>query len=626
MTNIKIKKTRRITNLISNLFVFVGSPQAHRAHIRQLTDTLDYPSRMRQFLHYAAAQEDPPKDEPVFIFSAGWRSGSTLMQRLLSSSHDLFLWGEPHDKCNIIQSLANMIRPFTLNWPPRHYINDNVPKEQNADKWIANLYPNEARLLAAHRQFLRTLFTPDESEKRWGIKEVRFGLEEAVFLKALFPKAKFIYLTRDMNDAYSSYKNFSQHMDWYAKWPTKPVFTPFAFAKHRARLIREFSYAQKLTGGLIIDYKDLVSEPEVLRDIEEYCKVKIDQSIIEKKIGSGLSYVNNATPSQNISSIESLLLKLGNIKGSKQTLKVSFLCNMMNWLDTRALLPSSAQKVTANHLKNGIKPSDIHSSDLSPLYHSLPKTDDRPNFNNMPIVLKECIEQTAPIEEANLGVIVETREHPLLEKVITNFVEITDCRVQLFHSQKNLAFIQSTKIANLVANGKVLLTKLNIHDLNAKSYNAIFLSPTFWNCIASRSKIVVFQTDSLLCPKSEFVLKDFLHFDYIGSWWERKRPIGLTIDGGNGGLSVRDWHLSYECLTRFSPKDWPGGEDGFFAFHMDLLGGRVARGKECTKFSTQYKYLADSFGCHKITCLNKESAKRFLNYFPDARLLLKQQC
>ncbi|ABG39715.1 hypothetical protein Patl_1189 [Paraglaciecola sp. T6c] len=625
MADIKIKKTRRIANLISNLFVFVGSPDAHIAHIKQLTDTLDYPARMRQFLHYAAAQENNALDEPVFIFSAGWRSGSTLLQRLLSSSHDLFLWGEPHDKCNIIQSLAATIRPFTLKWPPRRYIVDNVSNEQNADKWIANLYPDEAHLLAAHRNFLRTLFTPLSGEKRWGIKEVRFGLEEAIFLKALFPRAKFLYLKRDLNDAYLSYKSFSQHMNWYAKWPTKPVFTPFSFAKHRARLIRELSYAQKLTGGLIIDYRDLVSQPEVLRNIEEYCKVKIDQSIIEKKIGSGLSYVNTVTPSPNISSVESLLLKLGNIKGSKQTLKVSFLCNMMDWLDTRALLPSSAQKLTVNHTKNAVKPSDIHSSDLSPLYHSLPKTDDHPDFSNIPFVLKECTEQTAPIEKANIGVIIETREHPLLEKVVFDFIKITDCRVQLFHSQQNLAFIQSTEIADLVASGKVLLTKLNIHDLSAKSYNAIFLSPIFWNCIASRSKIVVFQTDSLLCPKSKFVLKDFLHFDYIGSWWERKRPIGLTIDGGNGGLSIRDWHLSSECLTRFPPLDWPGGEDGFFAFHMDLLGGRVARGTECAKFSTQYKYLADSFGCHKVSCLNKKSTKQFLKYFPDAKLLLKQK-
>ncbi|GAC10806.1 hypothetical protein GCHA_2863 [Paraglaciecola chathamensis S18K6] len=69
----KNKKTRYIANLISNLFVFVGSSHAHKAHIRQLKDTPDCPARMRQFLHYAAAQEDNANEEPVFIFSAGGR-------------------------------------------------------------------------------------------------------------------------------------------------------------------------------------------------------------------------------------------------------------------------------------------------------------------------------------------------------------------------------------------------------------------------------------------------------------------------------------------------------------------------------------------------------------------------
>jgi len=64
------------------------------------------------------------------------------------------------------------------------------------------------------------------------------------------------------------------------------------------------------------------------------------------------------------------------------------------------------------------------------------------------------------------------------------------------------------------------------------------------------------------------------------------RPIGMIIDGGNGGLSLRDWGEPVKSLERFSTRFWPGGEDGYFAFHMGLIGGRIGHCNECAKFST----------------------------------------
>ncbi|MEO0535490.1 MAG: hypothetical protein AAF215_16660 [Cyanobacteria bacterium P01_A01_bin.123] len=33
-------------------------------------------------------------DSPIFVFSAGWRSGSTLLQRLVMSDKSVVIWGE----------------------------------------------------------------------------------------------------------------------------------------------------------------------------------------------------------------------------------------------------------------------------------------------------------------------------------------------------------------------------------------------------------------------------------------------------------------------------------------------------------------------------------------------------
>ena len=44
--------------------------------------------------------------QPIFIFAAIWRSGSTLLQRLLCSDPSLILWGEPYTDTDLLPRLA----------------------------------------------------------------------------------------------------------------------------------------------------------------------------------------------------------------------------------------------------------------------------------------------------------------------------------------------------------------------------------------------------------------------------------------------------------------------------------------------------------------------------------------
>ena len=55
-------------------------------------------------------------------------------------------------------------------------------------------------------------------------------------------------------------------------------------------------------------------------------------------------------------------------------------------------------------------------------------------------------------------------------------------------------------------------------------------------------------------------------------------------------MTLRDKPITLECLRRFPPDPWPGGEDGYYAFHLDLMGARVGRGVECDRFSTQGRF------------------------------------
>ena len=138
------------------------------------------------------------------------------------------------------------------------------------------------------------------------------------------------------------------------------------------------------------------------------------------------------------------------------------------------------------------------------------------------------------------GVIVETREHHALEAVILNVHKRCKIPIQLFHGTNNLKFILSTKIADLIERGDVLLTPISANALDARAYNALFLSPKFWEAMLGRKKILVFQTDSLCCLNSPYDLNGFLHFDYIGS------SMGF-LSSSASTYSWRQWWLQ---LTR----------------------------------------------------------------------------
>lgn len=238
----------------------------------------------------ALIERAPPvasDDSPIFIFSAGWRSGSTLLQRLICSDQATLIWGDLYDLGEIIQTLARLKRPVTQHWPPEdHFVSGRDPNNLTTS-WIANLYPSVPDFRNAMKAMLCRMFSEPANvigAERWGLKEIRIGLEEAVFLHWLFPNAKFMMIYRDVEDAFRSYQNFSPAMNWYAAWPASPAFTPFAFARHRQHLLNQFSEIARQACRLIISYEELTQGTADLNAIARYCDVDIDPDILNTRV------------------------------------------------------------------------------------------------------------------------------------------------------------------------------------------------------------------------------------------------------------------------------------------------------------------------------------------------------
>ena len=273
-------------------------------------------------------------------------------------------------------------------------------------------------------------------------------------------------------------------------------------------------------------------------------------------------------------------------------------------------------------IKKGISQDQVNGANLGFIYRRLIRRPHGADTSSIKNVLQENIEQPIDNTSPLWGVILETRNHPSLETVVKDFVTRLDIPVQIFHGNINEEFIKSSSISEFIESGKVILTNLGVEHFNAPQYNALFISKKFWEAVRGRNGILVFQTDTITCHNSDYSINDFMQFDYIGSKWPKTRPIGIEMDGGNGGLSLRNWKKVMECIQRFPPENWKAGEDGYFAFHLDLMGANVARDDDCAKFSTQHEYLYNSFGAHKISTLKDEERLRFLKYCPEAKHML----
>ena len=266
---------------VSSVSSLIWEARARRVARRRRLPTLD---DALGALRALPPERDPPEDAPVFILATSWRSGSTLLQRLVLSSHEVMIWGEPLAKSGWITSLAESMLPFGLRDYPGsdQVLSADTDTEALLGKtWAANLSPEPAHLREAHRQFFRTLLAEPAAavgRGRWGLKEVHLDASHARYLQWLFPRAVFVVLHRNPYDSYRSYRG-RHGPPWFQRWPEDQVTTVARFAEIWRHQTAGLLAAAGDLHALTVGYEDLASDGSTIDQLEAHLGITVDRGV-----------------------------------------------------------------------------------------------------------------------------------------------------------------------------------------------------------------------------------------------------------------------------------------------------------------------------------------------------------
>jgi hypothetical protein len=247
------------------------------SELHKALTALDSSSRQR------STADDP--ESPIFVLANGWRTGSTLLQRILVTDQRLLLWGEPFGEMALVSALAETLTRLSTFpnlsqlWAGNDLTSSPETSISMAQSWIATLYPTGSDLREALHSLLSGWLGRPATERgfsRWGFKEVRLGATEAMMLHWLYPNAKFVILSRHPFDCYRSLADSGWHHVYHRR-PDIRVDSAAGFGRHWNRLAVSWDELPAGFPVVHLKYEDLLQGKVDFRGLESWLGVEIKE-------------------------------------------------------------------------------------------------------------------------------------------------------------------------------------------------------------------------------------------------------------------------------------------------------------------------------------------------------------
>lgn len=165
----------------------------------------------------------------LFVFGVCGRTSTTAFQRIVNSTNQLNIWGEPGDY--VIDNIVESIMHLESKSKARHAAVRRKQLQQAFRKGRHNVdyamaFRDMAHAVRLMRCALAEMLRPVTEVNRFGFKEIRVRSSETLRgLRELFPNAEFIFLFRDPRTQWPSVRR----RDWVHWKDLKSFLGDYAF-------------------------------------------------------------------------------------------------------------------------------------------------------------------------------------------------------------------------------------------------------------------------------------------------------------------------------------------------------------------------------------------------------------
>ncbi len=207
------------------------------------------------------------QDQLLFVISPP-RAGSTLLQQMLGSHAGIYTHPEPH----LITPLAYLGYHGNVDKAPFDHING----AEAIRSYVDQLPRGEDDYLDALRAYTDTMYGRmlESSGRRYFLDKTPAYATVLPFLTRLYPRAKYVVLTRHPLAVMSSYANSFFVGDWHDAHAFNPVVERYVPAM--AQLLRDRNVPL-----LQVGYEQLVAQPEAeLAKIFEFLGLENDPGAV----------------------------------------------------------------------------------------------------------------------------------------------------------------------------------------------------------------------------------------------------------------------------------------------------------------------------------------------------------
>ena len=156
------------------------------------------------------------------------------------------------------------------------------------------------------------------------------------------------------------------------------------------------------------------------------------------------------------------------------------------------------------------------------------------------------------------------------------------------------------------------------------SVSRFLAQPWLWEQVQSAHRVLLWQTDSILCSKAPQSVESFFDYDFVGA------PIDAKYGQGyNGGLSLRNPKLFLE-ITRDSDFE-SSGEDFEDQWFFKEAKARTHQGvllpsEDAAKvFSVETIYYHQPLGYHQPSRWQRHNMAQIEEWCPEVKMLIERR-